>query len=113
LKDQATQIVDAAAQRLRTLVEEMLRTAFEDFQQRLDAALSAAEARLAVHTDESNAQVESTLKKFREELDLQTEQTVASTEQVLRAQIPSIVASIFKPGAQLPSTLNVDLNNKQ
>lgn len=112
LEQQATQVVDVALQRLRGLVEEMLGAAFEDFQQRLDAALSAAEARLGERTSQSNAEAESTLKDFREELDLQAAQTVASTEEALRAQVPNILASILSPSLVAPPILKADLKPK-
>jgi hypothetical protein len=116
LEEQATQIVDAAAQRLRGLVEEMLSSAFDDFQERLDKALAAAESRMDEHSSESMAQLESTLKKFHndlsEDLDLHSAQTIATTEKALRAQIPSILASILTPGLQTPSTPSLDLKPK-
>lgn len=116
LEQESTQIVDSAAQRLRGLVEQILGQAFEEFQQRLDSALAAAESRLNEHSNESFARLESALKKFHEDLsdnlDLQAAQTIASTEQALRAQIPNILASILSPGLQAPPALQADLKSK-
>jgi len=112
LEQQATQVVDAALQRLRGLVEQILGSAFEEFQQRLDATLAAAEARLGEGTNQSNAQADSTLKNFREELDLQAAQTIASTEEALRAQVPNILASILSPGLHAAPALKADLKPK-
>jgi hypothetical protein len=116
LEQQATQVTDAAAQRLRGLVEEMLGLAFEEFQQRLDAALAAAESRLNEHSNTSLAQLESTLKKFHEDLDddldLRAAQAVASTEESLRALVPNILASILSPSLQPPPALKADLKSK-
>jgi hypothetical protein len=117
MEEQATQIVDAAAQRLRGLVEELLSSAFDDFQQRLDTALVAAESRVDEHSSESLAQLQSTLKKYHdnlsEDLDLHTAQTIATTEEALRAQISGILASILTPGLQTPSTTSLELKPKQ
>lgn len=116
LEQQAERIIDAAAQRLRGMVEEMLGQAFDEFQSRLDAALAEAESRVNRQSDESLAQLESALKNFHEDLseclDLQSAQTVASTEQALRAQIPAILASILTPGLQTPPTITTDLKSK-
>ena len=116
LEQQATQIIDVATQRLRGLVEEMLRVAFEEFQRRLDAALATAESRLNVHSSASVAQLESTLKKFQEDLDddldLRAAQAVTSTEEALRAQVPNILASILSPGRQAPPAHKMDLKSK-
>jgi vacuolar-type H+-ATPase subunit H len=113
LEQQATQIVDAAAQRLRGLVEEMLGQAFDEFQQRLDSALAAADSRMDEHSSQSLAQLEMNIKKFQEDLnedlDLQAAQTVATTEQALRAQIPTILASILTPGLQPTPVTKLDL----
>jgi len=113
LEQDTTQIVDAAAQRLRGLVEEMLSSAFNDFQQSLDDALAAAQSRMDDLSGESLDQVESALKKFQqdlsEDLDLQAAQTIATTEQSLRAQIPGILASILTPGLQTVPATKLDL----
>lgn len=116
LDEQATQIVDAAAQRLRGLVEEMLSAAFDDFQQRLDGALAGAESRVGERSSESLAQVEMALKKFHQDLDEElghkTAQTVAAAEQAMRAQISGIMASVIPPDLQTPPSGNLDLKPK-
>lgn len=116
LEQEVTQIIDAAEQRLRGLMEEMLGLAFEEFQQRVDAALAAAESRLNERSNESFAQLELALKKFHEnlddDLDLRAAQAVASTEEALRAMVPNILASILTPGLQPPPALKAELKSK-
>lgn len=115
-EQQATQIVDAAAERLRGLLEGMLDVAFDDFQQRLDTAMAASLSSLNEQTSASLAQVESAIKKLHEDLnddlDLKCAQAIAATEQSLRAQIPAMLASILTPGLQAPLPPAADLKSK-
>ncbi len=108
LDQQATALVERAMERLKGPIEEKLAAVNKDFQQLLDARLSAAEGRITQHSDESLAQLDDALKTFRrdleDELNARREEAVASTEQALRARIPSLMASIFAlPGAAPPS----------
>ncbi|HLY63462.1 MAG TPA: hypothetical protein VKV95_22210 [Terriglobia bacterium] len=116
LEQQATQIVDAAAERLRGLVEGMLDVAFDDFQQRLEAAMGASLSTLNEASSAGLAQVESAIRKMHEdlhdELDLQCAQAIASTEQSLRAQIPGMLTAILTPGLQVPLPPAADLKSE-
>ena len=111
--EQAAATVEAALERLRGPVEEKLAAASEDSQRRLEAKLAAAEERITKRSDESFAQLEDALTTFRhdleDELNARKEEAVASTEQVLRARIPSLIASIFAPPGAVPPSSNPEL----
>ncbi len=112
-EEQATATVEGAMERLRGPLEEKLAGASEDFQRRLEAKLAAAEERMSKRSDESFAQLEDALTTFRhdleDELNARKEEAVASTEQVLRARIPSLIASIFAPPGAAPPSSNPEL----
>ncbi len=81
LEQQATQITDAAVVRLRGLVEEMLATAFDDFQRRLESALAGEQERLGSHStmleQQAGAAVEGAVERLRQRVE---EKLAAATE---------------------------------
>jgi hypothetical protein len=113
LERQSASVTDGAGERLRALAEETPAAALEDFQRRLDAKLAAGEARIDKRSDESFAELEEALKKFRadleDELEARTAQAVASVEQALRAQLPALVSSILAPPATPSAPQKTDL----
>ncbi len=105
LEQQATQITDAAIIRVRGLVEEMLRSAFEDFRRRVDAKLAAAEERIdkrnAGLEQQAVAAVEGALERLRGPMEEKLATATEDFERRLDAKLTAAEERIDKRNAGL------------